>query len=463
MRDDLDRILLDAAGAGAELDDLAVLARAAVEHWKSQRPDEDPGDSPGNGSGGDGVGGGDSDGGSGDGGSDGDGGGGGGGGGDDGDGFADRGVWLGHTFGGAARLTGDLSGECAAAVQAVLDALGKKRGPGDARTRSQRFHDSLQEACELLIRAKMVPGRAGADTRVDAVVSLRDLLALPGARAVEDAWLASAAGHHVHLSGRAAEAAACDAMITPVVTGTADWTLIAEIIDLIAGALTGTAHGTANGTSYGTRSGGSGRQGPSGRQDGSEGQDCGSGGGIGSGSAGGECGLPAQPAGLALGPGEWEALLRAAAKLAVRFVSGPGGLASALRRTLLPVPYSSRSVPLDVGFSQTIPEPIRRAVQLRDRRCRWPGGCDRPPAVATSTTSSTKKTAAPPPSPAASCCASTTTTSASTAGAGPSSSTPTAHSQHEDHADRSCPRTDRPTPPEPPDRHRLAEPDDRAA
>ena len=47
----------------------------------------------------------------------------------------------------AGRITGDLTPECAAAVQAVLEALGKKRGPEDDRTAAQRFHDALQEGC----------------------------------------------------------------------------------------------------------------------------------------------------------------------------------------------------------------------------------------------------------------------------------------------------------------------------
>ncbi|HEX8007939.1 MAG TPA: hypothetical protein VF482_16100, partial [Trebonia sp.] len=41
MREDADRILLEAAGAGADFDDLRLLANAAWEQWKSQRPDPD--------------------------------------------------------------------------------------------------------------------------------------------------------------------------------------------------------------------------------------------------------------------------------------------------------------------------------------------------------------------------------------------------------------------------------------
>jgi hypothetical protein len=39
------------------------------------------------------------------------------------------------------------------------------------------------------------------------------------------------------------------------------------------------------------------------------------------------------------------------------------------------------SLPLDIGVSRDIPAGIRNAVILRDRRCRWPGGCDQPAAA----------------------------------------------------------------------------------
>ena len=44
------------------------------------------------------------------------------------DGFADRSLWLGLTFGGADRLTGDLAPGCSAALSAVLEALGSGQG-----------------------------------------------------------------------------------------------------------------------------------------------------------------------------------------------------------------------------------------------------------------------------------------------------------------------------------------------
>ena len=117
LRGETDQILLAAAAAGATLEDLAALADCAVEQYLAQQP------SP-----------------------------------DDDDDFDDRFVQVGTTFGGASCVRGNLTPECSAAVQAVLDAMGKKRGPEDHRTEGQRFHDALQEACELLIRARMVPG-----------------------------------------------------------------------------------------------------------------------------------------------------------------------------------------------------------------------------------------------------------------------------------------------------------------
>lgn len=297
----VDASLLHAIAHGADLDDLRMLVAMAIEKWKSQQPDPDDPD----------------------------------------DGFSDRGLILDSTFGGAGCLRGDLTPECTAALQAVLDAFGKHQGPEDDRSQGQRLHDGLQEACELLVRAKMAPDRAGADTRIDAVISLAELLSIPGASAIEDAWLAggAAAGHHVYLTGPAAEAISCDALISPVVTGSADWSAITQIIELIAGAL------------------GSHRNAP-------------------------EADTPANgnERTLGLAVQEWEALQHAVAKLSIGFVSGPRGLASTLRTGLLDHPYSSRSLPLDVGFSQSIPDAIRRSVIRRDQKCRWPGGCDRRPA-----------------------------------------------------------------------------------
>jgi hypothetical protein len=227
-----------------------------------------------------------------------------------------------------------------------VEALGKKRGPEDDRTAAQRFHDALQEGCELLIRAKMVPGRAGSDTRVDVQIPLSALRGMPGASAVEEAWLRARAGEPGYLAGKDAEAAACDALIVPVVTGSPDWAVIAQMVTLVTD-----CHNRHR-------------------------------------EPGEPPGHPAHPGDPApppwpqsLPPQEQEKLLYSLARLAIDFVSGPGAIASALRRTLLGAQLNGKSIPLDVGYSDHIPEAIRRAVIRRDKHCAWPAGCDRPAAV----------------------------------------------------------------------------------
>jgi Domain of unknown function (DUF222) len=297
MRTETDRILLDAAASGASLDDLATIAACAIEKWRQQQPDPDNPD----------------------------------------DTFEDRCVQVGTTFGGAAVIRGNLTPECAAAVRAVLEALGKKAGPEDDRTEEKRFHDALQLACELLLRAKLVPDRAGADTQVIAHVPLSQLRQLPGAQDLEDAWIRARLGEDGYLTGKDAEVAACDAQTVPVVTAAMDPAVIDKMIALAR-------------TSAEAGAPGSGSADP----------------------AGGERGRSG-----ALSPGAWRALRYSMARLAIDLVSGPSGIAAILRRGLLDKPYNTPSLPLDIGYSDSIPWYIRRAVLLRDRTCAWPG-CDRP-------------------------------------------------------------------------------------
>ena len=77
----------------------------------------------------------------------------------------------------------------------------------------------------------------------------------------------------------------------------------------------------------------------------------------------------------------WEALERAIIGKAVDLLSGPGGLASFLRRRQLGARLGGPSLPLDVGYSETIPAGIRNAVILRDKHCQWAGRCDQPAAA----------------------------------------------------------------------------------
>jgi Domain of unknown function (DUF222) len=176
LRAETIKILVEAAQAGASLDDLRMIAGVAEQRWRAQQPDGDD------------------------------------------DGFDDRYVQVGTTFQGAGVIRGNLTPECAAAVQAVLEALGKKAGSEDTRTEGQRFHDALQQGCELLIGAKMVPDRAGADTHVAVHIAFPELRQRPGAAEAEEVWLRGSAGEPGYLTGKDAEAAACDAVAEPVVT-----------------------------------------------------------------------------------------------------------------------------------------------------------------------------------------------------------------------------------------------------
>jgi hypothetical protein len=74
----------------------------------------------------------------------------------------------------------------------------------------------------------------------------------------------------------------------------------------------------------------------------------------------------------------WAAIEQAVIGKAVDLLSGPGGLASFLRRRQLGARLGGPSLPLDIGYSETIPAGIRNAVTLRDQHCQWAGRCDQP-------------------------------------------------------------------------------------
>ena len=59
---------------------------------------------------------------------------------------------------------------------------------------------------------------------------------------------------------------------------------------------------------------------------------------------------------------------------AIDLLSGPGGLASYLRRRLPGARLAGPILPLDVGTSEDIPASIRNAVRIREQHCRFPGG-----------------------------------------------------------------------------------------
>jgi hypothetical protein len=255
---------------------------------------------------------------------------------DTGEVFDDRAVRLITTFAGAGVMTGDLTPECAEAVAAVLDALAAPAGAEDIRSQEQRYHDALQEAMSRLIAAGILPERAGQPVKVWAHISLADLLRLEGSSALQDQWTAQVrarwAGHRAAasegggdagawLDGDAAEAIACDAAMAPIVTGDVNVDALDDLVRLCV---------ELNARRDGVRD------------------------------------------------AAWAAIEQAVIGKAVDLLSGPGGLASFLRRRQLGARLSGPSLPLDIGYSETIPAGIRNAVTLRDKHCQWAGRCDQP-------------------------------------------------------------------------------------
>ena len=167
-------------------------------------------------------------------------------------------------------------------------------------------------------------------------ISLADLLLLDGDSALQDQWtaqirerwaarraFASETGSEdgAWLDGQDAETIACDAAMAPIVTGDVNVGALEDLVRLCVEL--------------------------DGRRDG--GRDA-----------------------------AWAALEQAVIGKAVDLVSGPGGLASFLRRRQLGARLGGPSLPLDIGYAETVPAGIRNAVVQRDRKCRWAGGCDQP-------------------------------------------------------------------------------------
>jgi hypothetical protein len=299
-RDQADELLLAAAAGGLGLAELAAMAAEMYVRARGDLPDQDP----------------DRD-------------------------FADRGLKLATTFGGAGVIHGDLTAECAAAVAAVLDALSAPAGKDDDRTKDQRYHDALHEAMRRLTAANLLPERAGQPVKAWVHISLADLLRLDGDSALQEEWTArvraqwaarraaaseTGASDGAWLDGDAAAAIACDAAMAPIVTG-----------DINVGALDDLVRLCVELDRL--------RRGGEPRPDTTQ---------------------------------AWAALEQAVIGKAVDLLSGPGGLASFLRRRQLGVRLAGPSLPLDIGYAETVPAGIRNAVLLRDRHCQWAGGCTQP-------------------------------------------------------------------------------------
>jgi len=295
-RDEADEALVAAAAGGLGLEELASLFAEMYERARSGRPDEDP----------------DRD-------------------------FADRGVKLAATFGGAGLLYGDLTRECAEVVGRVLDALGGKAGTDDDRSKEERYHDALQEAMKRLVAANLVPERAGQPVKAWVHIALADLLLLDGDSALQEQWTAQVRARWAArrafaaetgseggawLTGQEAEGIACDAAMAPIVTGDVNIDALDDLVRLCVELDARRREGTRDVA--------------------------------------------------------WAAIEQQVIGKAVDLLSGPGGLASFLRRRQLGARLGGPSLPLDIGYAETIPAGIRNAVTLRDRHCRFPGGCNQP-------------------------------------------------------------------------------------
>jgi hypothetical protein len=317
-RDEADKLLAEQARAGLGLRDLAELAAEILARARPGEPDQDPGKD-----------------------------------------FDDRSVTVQTTFQGAGVIHGDLTPECAAVVQSVLDALAAPAGSEDDRTREQRYHDALQEAMRRLVAGGLLPDRAGQPVKALVHISLADLIRLPGSPALMDEWIgemrarwaarraaASESGSDggAWLDGKAAEAAACDASMTPIVTGDIDPGVLDELVRLSVhldrlrrDGVTPAAQGL-----------------------------------------GPDAGISSEAAAAPDAARVQDILEQEIIGKAIALLSGPGGLAGFLRRRKLGSRLAGRSLPLDVGVSADIPAAIRRAVIERDQHCQFPNGCDQP-------------------------------------------------------------------------------------
>jgi hypothetical protein len=187
-----------------------------------------------------------------------------------------------------------------------------------------------------LAASDLLPERAGQPVKAWVHMSLADLLRLEGSSALQEEWTvqvrmqwaarraaASETGSDggAWLDGDAAEAIACDAAMAPIVTGDVNIDALEDMIRLCV---------ELDARSDGTRD------------------------------------------------AAWAALEQAVIGKAVDLLSGRCGLASFMRRRQLGARLAGPSLPLDIGYAETVPAGIPNAVMLRDQRCRWAGGCNQP-------------------------------------------------------------------------------------
>ena len=192
-----------------------------------------------------------------------------------------------------------------------------------------------------LTAAGLLPERAGQPVKAWAHISLADLLLLDADSALQEEWTGqvrarwaarrayaaeTGANDGAWLDGVAAAAIACDAAMAPIVTGDVNVDALEDLVRLCV-------------ELDQLRQGGEARPGTTAAR---------------------------------------AAVEQAVIGKAVDLLSGPGGLASFLRRRELGVRLAGPSLPLDIGYAESVPAGIRNAVLLRDRHCQWAGGCTQP-------------------------------------------------------------------------------------
>jgi hypothetical protein len=206
---------------------------------------------------------------------------------------------------------------------------------------TQKHSDRMRR----LTAANLLPERAGQPVKAWAHITLADLMLLDGDSALQEQWTgrvrARWAARRAHaaetgandgawLDGDAAQAIACDAAMAPIVTADVNVDALEDLVRLCVELDRLRGDGDSPDT-------------------------------------------PAPNTTAA-----WAAIEQAVIGKAVDLLSGPGGLASFLRRRELGVRLAGPSLPLDIGYAETIPAGIRNAVLLRDRHCEWAGGCTQP-------------------------------------------------------------------------------------
>ncbi len=298
---------------------------------------------------------------------------------DDDDPRLDRGLSLDTTFEGAGVIHGDLTPECAAMVQAVLDALSAPQGGGDLRTRPQRYHDALAEAMRRLLASDLLPRRAGQPVKALVHIYFAELRERDHDGILQDKWIAEyrarwaahraansvshrrrrrvarrrrrprgrrrrddhPRGHRRHRPGRGRGP---DRPLRPVPPAPHPARTRSPGAPDPVGTLVPDDTGTQDCTTS---------------HDASETN-------------------AAVPAGLASTAARRAEVTAAVADALaamehqilgkiLQVVSGPGGAASFLRRHLLGKPLAGPSLPLDVGQTDDIPLHLRRLVALRDQ------------------------------------------------------------------------------------------------